>query len=99
MRGLIKSRSTGGGGADNICVFVCVGICVFAGGLCGRWAQRALQPVSWSFYESSRCHSIGVQFQKPPTGGSLGFDVSAAVENLRCALCDPGGASAAQSFI
>lgn len=62
---------------------------VFAGGLCDRWAQRALQPVSWSLYESSRCHDIGVRFQKPLAGGSLGFDVPAAVEKLRSALRDP----------
>lgn len=34
---------------------------------------------------------MGVHFQKPLTGGSLGFDVPAAVEKLKFALRDPGG--------
>lgn len=41
--------------------------------------------------ESSRCHDMGVHFQKPLTGGSLGFDVPAAVEKLKFTLWDPKG--------
>lgn len=43
---------------------------------------------------------MGVHFQKPLTGGSLGFDVPAAVEKLKFVLRDGGGGgSAIESFI
>ncbi|KAM7416900.1 hypothetical protein PAMA_018806 [Pampus argenteus] len=64
-----------------------------ASSLCDRWAQRALQPISLFLQESSRCHDIGAHFQKPLTGGSLGFDVPTAAEKLKFTPRNHGGST------
>lgn len=66
-------------------------LCVFTGRLCDRWAQQAqaaylqlprspLDVTIWAFISRS-----------PSQGGSLGFDVPAAVEKLKFVLRDPLG--------